>query len=94
MRKSGPWGLFGGGAGAPSRYLVNPDGAATEKPSKTTLYLSANDVVSYRTPGGGGFGDPRLRDPEAVLADVLDGKISAERARDVYGVIVEDGRTK
>jgi N-methylhydantoinase B len=92
MRKTGPWGLFGGGAGRPSRYVVNPDGAATEQPSKTTLHLIANDVVSYRTPGGGGYGDPFARDPELVLADVLDGKITGQRAREIYGVAIVGDR--
>lgn len=88
MCKSGPWGLFGGQSGVASKYLVNPDGVAVEQPSKTTLHLSANDVVSYRTPGGGGFGNPRSRDPQAVLEDVLNGKVSEQRARDVYAVAI------
>ena len=37
-------------------------------------------------PGGGGVGDPRERDPELVRQDVLDGLVSAEQARDAYGV--------
>jgi N-methylhydantoinase B len=37
-------------------------------------------------PGGGGFGDPRARDPKAVREDVLDGLITAEQARRDYGV--------
>ena len=92
MRRVGPWGLFGGENGSPSRYLVNPDGAATEQPSKTTLHLQPDDIVSYRTPGGGGYGLPHERDPERVLADVLDGKVSLHRAREVYGVVIDVGR--
>jgi N-methylhydantoinase B len=41
--------------------------------------------VSLRTPGGGGYGDPDERDPEAVRRDVRLGKLSAEAARDAYG---------
>ena len=37
---------------------------------------------------GGGYGDPLLRDPEAVLADVLDGLVSAATARRDYGVVI------
>lgn len=92
MRKTGPWGLFDGESGAASKYIVNPDAEATEQPSKTTLHLTAGDVVSYRTPGGGGYGAPILRDPEAVLDDVLNEKVSMERARDVYKVKINDGR--
>ncbi len=36
--------------------------------------------------GGGGYGDPHTRDPQAVLRDVVEGYISIDRARAVYGV--------
>ena len=43
-------------------------------------------------PGGGGFGEPHQRDPARVAADVADGLVSREAAREVYGVVVtEDG---
>ena len=35
---------------------------------------------------GAGYGDPRTRDPKAVLADVLEGWETVERAREAYGV--------
>jgi N-methylhydantoinase B len=45
-----------------------------------------------RTGGGGGYGNPMERDPEAVLADVRDDYVSREAAKEVYGVVVtEDG---
>jgi N-methylhydantoinase B len=87
-RKNRPWGLFGGGSAAASKYILNPDGEARELPSKITLTLDPNEVISYRTPGGGGYGPPLEREPEAVLADVLAGKVSPERARDAYGVAI------
>jgi N-methylhydantoinase B len=40
-------------------------------------------------PGGGGFGDPRERDPRAVRADVRNGLISAEAAAALYGSTAE-----
>lgn len=46
------------------------------------------ETLSVRTGGGGGFGDPLERDPEAVLADVRDGYVSREAARKEYGVVV------
>jgi N-methylhydantoinase B len=85
LAKQGPWGLFAGQPGAPSRYLRNPDTEPTEQPSKITLHLQPNEIISYRTPGGGGYGDPRQRDPQAVLRDVREGRISDERARQIYG---------
>lgn len=50
------------------------------------------EAISNRSGGGGGFGDPFERDPEAVREDVLDGYVSREAAREAYGVaITEDG---
>ena len=54
------------------------------------MELEAGDVVSYRTCGGGGYGPPEERDPARVLRDVLEGKVSAERALAVYKVVVAD----
>jgi N-methylhydantoinase B len=39
-------------------------------------------------PGGGGYGDPFARDPQAVLADVVDGYVSLEAAQRDYGVVI------
>ena len=85
----GPWGLFGGLAGRKAGYVLNPDGEATELGSKVTLELKPGDVVSYRTCGGGGYGPPEERDPRAVLTDVGEGKVSPERAREVYRVAID-----
>ena len=87
--KAGPHGLFGGGAGSISVYAHVRDGEEKHLSSKTTVQLEGGDVISYRTSGGGGYGDPLKRNPERVLEDVLDGKISAERARSVYRVALE-----
>lgn len=57
-------------------------------PSKSRVNLRPDDVVNVILPGGGGHGDPRERDPEAVLADVVDGYVSVEAARERYGVEV------
>jgi N-methylhydantoinase B len=87
--REGPWGLFGGQAGQRAEYILNPDTNPQVLNSKSTHELKPNDVVSYRTCGGGGYGDPRERDPQAVLRDVREGKVSAERAREVYGVAID-----
>jgi N-methylhydantoinase B len=42
-------------------------------------------------PGGAGRGDPKERNPEAVLADVIDGYVSLVDAREVYLVAIEYG---
>ena len=40
------------------------------------------------TTGGGGWGDPLEREPELVLRDVVEGKVSLTAARDAYGVVL------
>jgi len=85
-----PWGLFGGGAARPAKYILNPETSrARELPSKITFQLVPGDVVSVQTPGGGGTAAASERDPALVAADVAQGKISEERARAVYGVVVD-----
>jgi len=56
-----------------------------------TSYLAPGEVFTMTWQGGGGYGDPLARDPDAVARDVREQKVTAEAARDVYGVIVEDG---
>jgi N-methylhydantoinase B len=85
---SGPAGAVGGPAGRVSEYVLIRDGEETLLPAKGTIDLVAGDVVSYRTCGGGGYGPPEERDPERVLRDVLEEKVSVERARDLYRVAV------
>lgn len=53
--------------------------------------IARGDVIAYSFQGGGGFGDPLDRDPQLVAADVLDGYVSAEAARDIYGVVLAGG---
>jgi len=90
--ESRPWGVFGGRAARPARFYRNPETAEeTTLASKSTTTLDPGDVVSVQTPGGGGYGDPLERDPEAVLEDVRDGKVSVARAEGAYGVVVADG---
>jgi N-methylhydantoinase B len=85
-----PWGLFGGEAARPAKYILNPETPqARELPSKITLQLALGDVVSVQTPGGGGTQSPLERPAEAVALDVALGKISAARARAAYGVVVD-----
>ena len=57
--------------------------------SKTTVDLNVGDVMSYETWGGGGYGPPDARIPELVLRDVREGKVSHERARSVYKVVID-----
>jgi N-methylhydantoinase B len=90
--KAGPWGVFGGRDGRIAEYVHIRKGVETKLSSKTTLDLVPGDVISVRTCGGGGYGPPEERDPQRVLRDVLEGKVNAERARDIYRVAIADRR--
>jgi N-methylhydantoinase B len=85
----GPWGLFGGLPGLKASYLLERDGEVTELSSKTTIRLKPGDIVSYRTCGGGGYGPPQERDPQLVLNDVQQEKVSVDRAREIYRVAID-----
>ena len=88
-----PWGLYGGHRASPSRcFVAAPDGEHRRLPSKVTTTVPGDNVIVTQTPGGGGFGDPAERDPQAVLADVVSGLVSAARARDIYRVAVDAER--
>ena len=60
---------------------IRPKGRQTVPP---------RDAIQLHLPGGGGFGDPRQRDPLRVRDDVLDGLISADQARRDYGVVIDE----
>ncbi|MDO9713001.1 hydantoinase B/oxoprolinase family protein [Paracraurococcus lichenis] len=87
-----PWGILGGGPGAPSRMTVNP-GRPGERVLNNidTFTLDPGDVVSITSPGGGGRGDPFAREPERVLRDVVCGYVTAVAAAAEYGVVIRDG---
>jgi len=54
--------------------------------------FKSGEVVSNRSGGGGGYGDPYERDPKAVHEDIIDGYVSPQAAREDYGVVItEDG---
>jgi len=38
---------------------------------------------------GGGYGDPLERDPQLVLEDVIEGLVSEQAAREIYGVVLD-----
>lgn len=53
------------------------------------IAIRKGDTVRIVQAGGGGYGDPHEREPEALLFDVTEGNVSVEVAREDYGVIVE-----
>ena len=93
-----PFGLYGGDHGAPARYTLDP-GTSQQRPAapefgakKHQIPLRRGQSVEQETAGGGGFGDPLDRDPEAVAHDVAFGYVSAAAAAARYGVVVDRGR--
>jgi N-methylhydantoinase B len=88
-----PWGVAGGTAGATGSVVLNPETPAERAlPKIDVLALEPGDVLSVRTPGGGGHGDRLERTPAAVLADVMAGLVSREHAREAYGVVLTGDR--
>lgn len=87
-----PRGVRGGGATVAHRVVRHrADGGEEELPTTATVEILAEERVETVCNGGGGYGDPTEREPELVRADVAAGFVSAERARDVYAVVVTVG---
>jgi N-methylhydantoinase B len=84
-----PWALAGGHEPEPNSLVAYPDTDREWHVSTKRVPVQPGDRFRVVTAGGGGHGDPRDRDPQAVREDVLDGFVSANAARDLYGVDVE-----
>ena len=85
--ETGPWGLDGGLEGTTNYVKVRrKDGTEERYNTCTALPLQKDDVIRVFTATGGGYGDPAKRPPEKIREDIKNGYISAERAREVYGI--------
>lgn len=80
-------GTGNGRPGATGRFVDAETGQ--DLPRKQLVRLAAGARVQLHFPGGGGYGDPMNRDFDRVLADVINGYVTLEAAREVYGVEVE-----
>lgn len=90
--KNPPWGYAGGMCGGTGRVRLNP---GTEReveidPLSDGNIMVKGDILRIETGGGGGNGHPYDRPAEAVLKDVLGGFVTAQAARDHYGVVITD----
>lgn len=88
------FGIEGGGTGLAGDMRVFPEGREMfEAPQYGVRHLPPARLEAD-SPGGGGWGDPKRRDPALVLRDVRDGIVSTDAARAVYGVALsDDGRS-
>lgn len=94
----GPPGVCGGKDGKPSSVILNMGtdreevigGYTKDHEYLMTMFdnypMKAGDTVTMITQGGGGYGDPKERDPELVKKDVRNGLVSKEAALEEYGV--------
>ncbi|MBW3662467.1 MAG: hydantoinase B/oxoprolinase family protein [Actinobacteria bacterium] len=83
-------GIAGGRNGAPNRLTIK---VGSEQPIEVDFTAEwvpheAGEKVVYEFGGGGGWGDPLDREPQAVLDDVLDEYVSVEAAARDYGVVL------
>ena len=92
-QRVGAPGLYGGGSGAVGRFVLHPGTDREEKlpGSFSERPVEKGTVVRVETPSGAGFGKPLERASQSVQADVTDGKVSAQIAERIYGVVVVDG---
>ncbi len=85
-----PYGLFGGRPGSCNLAYINQGlEGERELKAKEAVQLKAGDTYTSYPSGGGGWGDPLERDPQAVRRDARDQIISLDSARKLYGVVLE-----
>ena len=87
----GPQGVRGGKDGAVNTVTVWRNGEASVPPhlsKQQDIPLQSGDRVVVSTPGGGGYGDPLTRDPDAVKMDVMLERYTHDQAKEWFGVII------
>lgn len=86
-----PRGVLGGTTAKPSHSLrLGPDGEAVVLPAFSEEVIAAGTKIEFTACGGGGYGDPALRDPARVAVSVNRGWLSRETAREIYRVVLAE----
>jgi N-methylhydantoinase B len=86
-----PLGARGGGSGSAARHFKRTaDGELVELDPYVHVVLEAGETIVSYSCGGGGYGPPTDRHPQRVQHDVREGYVSRERAREIYGVVLDD----
>jgi N-methylhydantoinase B len=89
--KCPPWGLLGGGQGAVNETIIERNGSMEVLPGKFShLLVRRDESVTFLTAGGGGYGDPSMRDTASVNHDVELGYVSKQRASESYRMAVTE----
>lgn len=89
-RRFRPYGLNAGEDGCPSLNVLNPETDGITLPAMGVITMKKGDVIRHIMASGGGWGNPYDRDPEMVLDDVWNEKVSIHNARKHYGVVIHD----
>ena len=84
-----PYGLDGGDRGRPSANWLGEGDARRAIPGKVTMTMRKGELLTHHQAGGGGYGDPFTRVPDAVARDVWNEKVTISAARASYGVAVD-----
>ncbi|MBT3369690.1 MAG: hydantoinase B/oxoprolinase family protein [Rhodospirillaceae bacterium] len=80
------FGASGGAAGQPGDMELTFAHGGRETPPKYAVRHFGPLAMCASSPGGGGWGDPKQRDPERVLRDIRDGVVSQQAGEEIYGV--------
>ncbi|MBL7176516.1 MAG: hydantoinase B/oxoprolinase family protein [Desulfobacteraceae bacterium] len=98
-----PWGLFGGHDAGNQELKFRVGSSEEWKNAKeqfntislgkfSNVTMETGDEMLLVTAGGGGYGDPLERDPQLVLEDYVEELLTADEARDLYAVIIDEAR--
>ena len=85
-----PYGLHGGRSGHTSATYLFRDGKREQLPAKVTTRIRAGDIVEHVTASGGGIGSPSDRDPQCLLQDLSEGKVTQHRAALDYPNVIKE----